>query len=450
MTPLIGRKWASAAAGILLACAGLPATAQPPANLAAVPDATIVAEHWLTSRTVQITVSTNAFTAPVAVEVMLPRGYRPDDGQRWPVTYYLAGANHDQTALRAAYDGEAVTESYPSIVVEPRGDIGFWSDWFDQGRGGPPKYESFVIGQLIPLIDANFRTIPDRAHRAIVGESMGGYGTFMLAARHPDRFVAAASLSGVLDTNSPQTWDPVSYTPIAQGAAPAAVYGPRATEEIRWRGHNPPDLAENLRAVDLQVFTGNGVYDPAHGESAGEQSVGCPVESALVHQPSVSMHTVLLALDIPHGWTDLPWGCHGAALFEYEMRQAIRHLAEVFASPPAAPSSFDFRSIEPSFDVWGWSVRADPNRAMEFLDLRDVSDTGLSVTGSGTTSITTPPLFRGADQVRVTVDGSPMTVSPNAEGEVTLVLDLGPADRQQQYRPGAVTEMRTAVVQLVR
>ena len=48
--------------------------------------------------------------------------------------------------------------------------------------------ETYVIDQLIPLIDATFRTIPTRAERAIAGVSMGGYGASMLAAEHPDLF----------------------------------------------------------------------------------------------------------------------------------------------------------------------------------------------------------------------------------------------------------------------
>src|SRR3954453_23259926 len=91
--------------------------------------------------------------------------------------------------------GVKLTESYPSIIVSPNGDSGYWSDWFDGGAFGPPMYETYVIRQLIPLIDKRFRTNPTRQQRAVLGISMGGYGSMMVAARHPDLFVAAASLS---------------------------------------------------------------------------------------------------------------------------------------------------------------------------------------------------------------------------------------------------------------
>ncbi|MEV0247118.1 alpha/beta hydrolase-fold protein [Nocardia sp. NPDC050712] len=444
--PTFARSWhrLCAATGVGIALAAAPAAAQPPPPQAV----SIVDRQWLTERTLGLTVATDAFADPVPVEVTFPAGYRADGAQRWPVTYYLAGTGHDQTTFRATYDGEANTASYPSIVVAPRGDAGFWSDWLDNDADRSPKYESFVIEQLIPLVDANFRTVPDRAHRAIMGESMGGFGTMLLSARHPDRFVAAASLSGVPDTNLPITWNVLSQAPLIQGGRPDAIYGPRATEEIRWRGHNPADLAGNLRGVDLQLYTGNGVYDPAHGETPVEASIGCALERELVHPPSSSMHAVLSAHGIAHHWVDMPWGCHGVALFEAQIRQATRRFEQVFADPPAVPERFDFRSIEPAFEVWGWSVRADPRRAVEFLDLAAADSGGLTITGSGRTTITTPPLPRGSGAPTVTVDGTPADVSADSDGRLTFVVELGPPAWQQQFGPGAAGATRTATVRI--
>jgi S-formylglutathione hydrolase FrmB len=52
--------------------------------------------------------------------------------------------------------------------------------------------------ELVPWIDATYRTIAARRGRAIAGVSMGGYGALSYAARHPDTFAAAASFSGAL------------------------------------------------------------------------------------------------------------------------------------------------------------------------------------------------------------------------------------------------------------
>ena len=95
-----------------------------------------------------------------------------------------------------------MTAGQPLIVVMPDGGRGGWySNWHNGGRGGPPAWESYHIGQLIPLVDRRFRTVAARRGRAIAGLSMGGFGAFSYAARHPDLFTAAASFSGGLDLN---------------------------------------------------------------------------------------------------------------------------------------------------------------------------------------------------------------------------------------------------------
>ncbi len=442
----------SAAVGVVAALAPAPASAVSGSTAGggtvSVPGATIVGEQWLTRRTLELTVATPSFTAPIKVEVMLPTGYASAPTRRWPVTYYLAGTHHDQTTFRTGYEGEALTASYPSIVVSPSGQAGYWSDWYNNGAGGPPMYETFVAKQLVPLVDVNLRTVADRAHRAVMGESMGGYGALMLAARHPDLFVAASSLSGATDTN----WVPgaaaVSGSSAIDLALPDAIYGPRATNEVRWRGHNPTDLAENLRRIDLQLYTGNGI--PGADESDPTGANGCALEAGGIRPETQSMHDRLVALGIPHRFTAYNWGCHSPVLFEQEITESLPRFTSLFAKVAPSPTTFDYRSIEPRFHVSGWSITADSRRAAEFLDLQRVGATGLTITGSGLTRVTTPPLFRGARAVTVIIDGVARRVQPDPAGHLAVLVDLGPADQDQQYTPGAVTDLRTRVVRFVR
>ncbi|XAZ30127.1 alpha/beta hydrolase-fold protein [Paenarthrobacter ureafaciens] len=273
LTALLGMSATLLSTPVSAAEDSLPGTAA-----TAVSGAKITNQRWLTERTLELTVDSPSFTAPVQVEVMLPNGYAEEPARNWPVTYYLNGTTHDQTLFRTAYNGEALTTSYASLVVSPSGNSGYWSDWYNNAAGGPPMYETFVTQQLIPLIDANFRTLKDRAHRAILGDSMGGYGTLMLAARHPDLFVAASSLSGAVDTN----WLPGAalhtVSPALDTAIPDSIYGPRATNEVNWRGHNPVDLAANLRTIDVQLYTGNGI--PGASEMSDPLALGgCALES---------------------------------------------------------------------------------------------------------------------------------------------------------------------------
>ncbi len=406
----------------------------------------IVSQTQLTERTLALTIATPAFAANTFVEVTLPAGYEADPARNWPVTYYLAGTNQTHATFRALYNGENLTASYPSIIVSPKGDAGSWSDWYNMGAGGPPMYETFVSAQLIPLIDANFRTIANRSQRAIMGESMGGFGVMMMAARHPDLFVAAASLSGGVDTNYLPAPLINSITPLLMGALPTSIYGIRLNQEVRWRGHNPTDLADNLRDVALQVRTGNGALGIANGETLADLG-GCILESAFVQPESVSFHNALGALAIPHVWQQYAWGCHSAAFFGQEISDSLPGLVAAFGAP--APSRFTYRSIKPAFSVYGWSVVADPARALEFLQLTDVGSEGLSLSGSGATVVTTPPLFAPSAPVSVVVDGVASTVAASATGQITFNVNLGAANAAQQYRLGSVTGVTTANVSFV-
>ena len=51
------------------------------------------------------------------------------------------------------------------------------------------------VQELVPHVDKSFRTIADRAHRALTGYSMGGFGAMILAEKHPELFSCSAPLS---------------------------------------------------------------------------------------------------------------------------------------------------------------------------------------------------------------------------------------------------------------
>jgi enterochelin esterase family protein len=58
------------------------------------------------------------------------------------------------------------------------------------------NYEDYVSSELVDFVDANFRTVPDRQHRAVMGKSSGGYGALVMGMRHADTFGLVASISG--------------------------------------------------------------------------------------------------------------------------------------------------------------------------------------------------------------------------------------------------------------
>ncbi|MDX6666092.1 MAG: hypothetical protein QOG68_2298 [Solirubrobacteraceae bacterium] len=399
--------------------------------------ARIVAERPVAGNGVELTIATPAFSAPTRVQVFLPAGYDANPGRRWPVTYYLHGAQGDQTRFYPWY-GDLIKD-FPSIVVAPDGGwLGWYSDWFNGGAGGPPMYETYDIDQLIPLIDQRFRSFGTRAERAVIGESMGGYGVMTLATRHPDAFATAVSMSGAVDSNSLPLMALISGSSTAQeagqaqqAAAPDGVYGPRATQAIRWHGHNPTDLAANLRDVDLQVRTFDGAPSPFIENGDPTSIVGCSEENE-IHTVSVSFHDQLLADGIPHFWKDYGPGCHGIPEFRQEFADSLPGIESVFEHPRSAPKTFSYESIEPRFTIWGWRVDADPARALEFLQVRHAGRRGLTLVGSGTTRVTTPPFFRGIDAVAVVTADGTRVLSPDGDGRLAFSVSLGPPHADQQ------------------
>src|SRR5690606_8761230 len=133
------------------------------------------------------------------VRILLPDGYDDDPDARYPVLYLLHGGGDGEMSWTDKGEAEEATAGLPLIVVMPGvTGHGNYVDWYNGGRGGAPMWETFILAQLLPWVDANLRTVGTREGRAVAGLSMGGGGAMGFAARHPDLFVSAAAFSGAV------------------------------------------------------------------------------------------------------------------------------------------------------------------------------------------------------------------------------------------------------------
>jgi putative tributyrin esterase len=127
--------------------------------------------------------------------VIMPRDYEFLKETRYPVVYLLHGlSGHydnwtEKTQVAQYFRGSRC------IIVTPEGGDGWYSDSVTAAND---KYESYIMQELIPEIDKNFRTKTDRANRAVAGLSMGGYGAIKFGLKYPDKFILAGSFSGAL------------------------------------------------------------------------------------------------------------------------------------------------------------------------------------------------------------------------------------------------------------
>ena len=133
-----------------------------------------------------------------AMSVLLPEP-GPDGGDtgasvRYPTLYLLHGLSDDHTVWLRRTSLERYLEGRRLAVVLPAAGRSFYTDAL---RG--QRYWSFVSEELPRLARHLFPLSARREENFAAGLSMGGYGAFKLALAHPERFAAAASLSGALD-----------------------------------------------------------------------------------------------------------------------------------------------------------------------------------------------------------------------------------------------------------
>ncbi len=139
--------------------------------------------------------------------VMLPSGYDEAVSDSYPVVYMLHGATGSYISWEEIYpELPDYADEYNLIIVCPDG--GYTSWYWDSPIDPDFQYETHITKEVIPYIDATYRTRAEAGQRAISGLSMGGHGGLYLAARHPDLFGAAGSMSGGVDIRPfPNNWD---------------------------------------------------------------------------------------------------------------------------------------------------------------------------------------------------------------------------------------------------
>lgn len=125
--------------------------------------------------------------------VVLPPNYETDKQARFPVIYLLHGFGGSYKVYFSIPKVLEYISQGHFIFVSVEGGTGFYTDSATKPND---KYESYVVRELIPEVDKNFRTDATRNGRAIAGISMGGYGALKFAVKYPQMFALAVSWSG--------------------------------------------------------------------------------------------------------------------------------------------------------------------------------------------------------------------------------------------------------------
>ncbi|MBV8305062.1 MAG: hypothetical protein JOZ04_12690 [Acidimicrobiia bacterium] len=337
----------------------------------------------------------------------------------------------------------------------------YYADWNPRyAKGGdqpryatpPPRFESYILQELAPFVEANLPAGSGREYRAIAGVSLGGYGSYKLGLQHPDEWTSMISVSGAhnfLFAPAPQPGMvtlpvglqppvPVAYErlPAATGAAASAplpsqvgtfataldAFGDPVADQAYFRGNMPTDLAMNGRAFDAsgrQVFGVDGFVNDmtpaqtlAGDPSALQDDLSSEPFENIVFPMNVDMEAAFAQQAVTNTFA-IHRGNHSDRYRNAWFRGLEEFAAARFAADThqtsKPPAVFDYRSVSTDFSIWTWHFAVD-RQPVEFLTLRSVSCDGLTLQGTGKVTVSVP------DSCKTGVGGGR-----------TFTVDLGPA-----------------------
>ena len=206
------------------------------------------------------------------IMVYTPPGYDADVEKRYPVLYLQHGGGEDETGwtrqghMNFILDNLiAAGKAKPMIVVMERGYAtrsGEPAVGGGRGRGFSGAFEDVVVKDLIPMIDATYRTVPHREQRAIAGLSMGAGQAMRIGLAHLDTFSAVGAFSGVGKVDPKTAYGGVFTDPAAFDKRVSLLYLHCGTAGLDARIH---PAAERLYNELRQAGIKNVVFREAKG-----------------------------------------------------------------------------------------------------------------------------------------------------------------------------------------
>jgi enterochelin esterase-like enzyme len=287
-----------------------------------------------------MTHQSNIFKRDKYYRLYLPTGYDEGD-QRYPVIYFFHGwggrYKSDDNAKLEYEMIKTLVDKYNVILVMWDGNVDEKEPRpYNIGNHTDVKYDVQMKDYFLELlghIDSTYRTIPEKGKRGIIGFSMGGFMSYFLAGKYPDKIAAAVNMTG-----SPEFFvgSPDNHT----------LYPVRYTfsnlREVKLRFHN--STADELTSLNTEVHQG-AIWD-GHPNYEYWQFVGGHV------------------VDLP-GKTDV---------FE----KAMRFVSDAFSNAGYQPSSWSHYDIYPDFGLYNYKVTSD-KKEPGFIFLKHVNQHGFGI-----------------------------------------------------------------------
>jgi S-formylglutathione hydrolase FrmB len=236
-----------------------------------------------------VDVQSSVMNKTLKAAVVLPASYNKTK-KIFPVLYLLHGGQGsfrdwltlppDKTLLHRLAD------QYNIIIVTPEG--GSASYYFDSPLQKESQFETFIVKEVIARIEKTYRVVREKRGRLIAGLSMGGHGAMYIAARHPELYAAAGSMSGVMNIDT-RTWKVPKDFAKSRTENFARLLGVMKDTLNPYTDYTLVGMTDKLKANDLKLIFDVGVDD-------------------FLIETNRDLHRRLLANGTPHDYIERPGG----------------------------------------------------------------------------------------------------------------------------------------------
>ena len=255
--------------------------------------------------------------------IFLPPGYENNPQSRYPVIYFFHGWSQRYFGITqgGGFDkgGDNGGDNIANFVSGHDVIVVKW-DGFNIREGDEYYLRPYNISpvetfrqfpmyfpELVRYIDSNYRTIPDREHRAVSGLSMGGFMTFWVGGKYPDMVCAAGNFCG----------------------SPEFIIGPKAFP-VEYRHI---DMYKNYGGMRIRLNYGNEDFIRAYHHD---------------------MNKIF-----PQIMDNYEYGIYEAAHSTCGLGEMFEFIMRTFENPPRKPATWHHIDVYPEFSVWGYTVSTD-------------------------------------------------------------------------------------------
>ena len=272
-----------------------------------------------------VELATKLVPSPGKYSVLLPAGYDGSKGP-YPLVLLLHGGDGDNGFLArmrpVIEQAWAAGELPPAVIVTPDAHRSLYMDY----RDGSQKWETWIVGEMIPDVRRRFHVSADRKQTVVTGISMGGLGSLRLGFDHPEVFGGLAALEAGIEPAL--SFDDVKMRNRFQrnDAFFRSIFGD-PVDKAFWKKANPANMAIDNRAKilanDLQIYIDVGDHDMFHLDEGVEY-----------------LHRVLWDHQIPHEYRLVHGADHLGKTLGPRLRDGLKFLSAHVLTPPPPDTSF--------------------------------------------------------------------------------------------------------------